>query len=118
VTLTSHQTDPREIDIESSTSPLVITWEDVHRSEYGLEYLRRICPCAVCTQHGATSWNERLGRVVAGRAIEVKAIRETGSYALNVGWGDGHDAGIYSFRFLREMCPCPVCQQHEGEWQV
>jgi DUF971 family protein len=26
-----------------------------------------------------------------------------GNYALALVWGDGHDSGIYSFRFLRRL---------------
>ena len=27
-----------------------------------------------------------------------------GRYALNFRWSDGHETGIYSFRYLRELC--------------
>ena len=33
-----------------------------------------------------------------------------GNYALNLFWTDGHDTGIYSFRKLRELCPCKGCR--------
>jgi DUF971 family protein len=29
-----------------------------------------------------------------------------GNYGMNVIWTSGHDTGIYSFRYLRDLCPC------------
>ena len=37
------------------------------------------------------------------------------SYQANDGesallkWGDGHETGIYSFEYLRKICPCKEC---------
>jgi DUF971 family protein len=28
-----------------------------------------------------------------------------GNYALKIEFSDGHDAGIFSFHYLREICP-------------
>jgi len=33
-----------------------------------------------------------------------------GNYALSIIWGDGHDTGIYSYRWLRQLCACPTCR--------
>ena len=35
-------------------------------------------------------------------------IRYVGSYALAFRWSDGHDTGIYSFHYLREICEAEV----------
>ena len=32
-----------------------------------------------------------------------------GKYAIRFTWNDGHEHGIYSWEFLREFCPCAVC---------
>ena len=80
--------EPREIQQEGE-SGLRITWADS-------------CPCAQCV-------NEWTGQ----RVLEPEAISEeltianvsiVGRYALNFRWSDGHDTGIYSFRYLRELC--------------
>ena len=36
--------------------------------------------------------------------IEIRDISIVGRYALNFRWSDGHETGIYSFRYLRELC--------------
>jgi DUF971 family protein len=28
---------------------------------------------------------------------------------LLIKWNDGHSTGIYSFDYLRSICPCPEC---------
>ena len=32
-----------------------------------------------------------------------------GNYAVSLTWQDGHSTGIYSFRLLRQLCPCEAC---------
>jgi len=34
---------------------------------------------------------------------------QVGSYAISIDWSDGHDTGIYTFRYLRELCQCAGC---------
>jgi DUF971 family protein len=33
-----------------------------------------------------------------------------GNYAMSFAWIDGHDAGIYTWTFLRDLCPCDQCE--------
>jgi DUF971 family protein len=81
-----------------------ITWSDGHESEYPYAYLRGWCPCAACQGHGT----ER--RYVHAADDALVHIGVVGKYALSLAWGDGHDTGIYSYRYLRELCPCGACQ--------
>jgi DUF971 family protein len=43
-------------------------------------------------------------------SLERVRVAPVGNYALHFGWSDGHDTGIYSFEYLRELCPCPQCR--------
>jgi DUF971 family protein len=36
--------------------------------------------------------------------LRIEDVSIVGRYALTFRWSDGHDAGIYSFRYLREIC--------------
>jgi len=97
-----------------------ISWSDGHDSEYDLAYLRAECPCATCKgTHGPpTTLVIKTGRAgfpiattkrKAEPSIEVKSVTPVGKYAIRFTWGDGHDAGLYSYRYLRGICPCPEC---------
>ena len=33
-----------------------------------------------------------------------------GKYAIKFHWNDGHELGIYSWQFLRDVCPCKDCK--------
>jgi DUF971 family protein len=37
-------------------------------------------------------------------ALTISDIEIVGRYALSFRWSDGHATGIYSFRYLRELC--------------
>ena len=92
--------EPREIKQEGD-SGLRITWADNHVSHFTASGLRRACPCAQCV-------NEWTGqRVLKPESIPEELIINdlslVGRYAINFRWSDGHETGIYSFRYLREL---------------
>ena len=45
------------------------------------------------------------------RSYDVRALQVVGNYALQATWSDGHSAGIYSWQYLRRICPCPACRK-------
>ena len=96
--------EPREISQESDTL-LRITWADGEMCDYKAAALRRACPCAQCV-------NEFTGeRVLRAEAVPddltIEDVEIVGRYALTFRWSDGHSTGIYSFRYLREICEGP-----------
>ena len=93
--------EPREIKHEDD-STLSILWGDDRRCSYGAAELRRSCPCAQCVNE----WTgERMLKPEnISESIEIRDLSLVGRYALNFRWSDGHETGIYSFRYLRELC--------------
>jgi DUF971 family protein len=93
--------EPREI-MQEGDAGLRITWADGRECRFNAAGLRRSCPCAQCV-------NEWTGqRVLKPEAVSdelsISDIAIVGRYALNFRWSDGHETGIYSFRYLRELC--------------
>jgi len=43
------------------------------------------------------------------------AAEGVGKYAIKFSWNDNHDLGIYSWKFLREVCPCDECKKSRAE---
>jgi DUF971 family protein len=37
-----------------------------------------------------------------------------GSYAIRIDWSDGHDTGIFTFEYLKAICPCEQCGAGAG----
>lgn len=102
----------RAISIKRQTDgSLNVKWDDGHDSSYTLAQLREDCPCAGC------KGEVLFGKVYRPAALpvftpgqnELEALTPTGQYGVQAKWKDGHDTGIYSWEYLRLICPCPEC---------
>jgi DUF971 family protein len=93
--------EPREI-MQDGDANLRITWADGRVCNFDAPALRRACPCAGCVNE----WTgERMLRPeTISDALSISDMELVGRYALNFRWSDGHATGIYSFRYLRELC--------------
>src|SRR3989338_8876738 len=98
---------PVEINHRKEKGVVRVTWEDGHVGEYGCEYLRGYCPCALCQGHGAKI---KFIEVPDAKLAEISAV---GNYAIQFSWQDGHSTGIYTFDYLKSLCPCPECKRDE-----
>ena len=93
--------EPRQIR-QADDFTVQIIWADDKQCDYRAVDLRRACPCAQCV-------NEWTGeRVLKPETvtdeIQIRDLSLVGRYAINFRWSDGHETGIYSFRYLRELC--------------
>jgi DUF971 family protein len=84
-----------------------ITWNDGHVSSYPSWYLRENCTCAECVDE--FTGKRKIGHGNIPSTVERADVVPVGNYALNFGWSDGHGSGIYTFEYLRKLCPCPQC---------
>lgn len=95
------------------TGILVVTWDDGHISYYPLAYLREECPCANCkgeSLFGQTYRPPKLQLYTPGMN-ELDTLAPMGHYGVIASWKDGHDTGIYSWDYLRAICPCEECSK-------
>ncbi|MEZ5306625.1 MAG: DUF971 domain-containing protein [Pyrinomonadaceae bacterium] len=87
--------------IEESESEISIQWTDGADESFKAFELRSNCPCAECV-------NEWTGEKIldpksVDSEIKFSSISVVGRYALNFHFSDGHDTGIFSFKFLRDL---------------
>lgn len=104
---------PKNIHLDREAHELRITWNDGHASVYPLDALREACPCAECRgghEFMGPAHDPDLLLLTPARSYDVRDIQLVGKYALNIVWNDGHDAGIYTWKYLRRICPCPECE--------
>jgi len=89
-----------------------ILWVDDHESEYRLDFLRLNCPCAVCKGHGMQEFLPLPAELAANprESAPPATFTPVGRYAVGIVFSDGHDTGIFSYRFLRRFCPCAQCR--------
>lgn len=95
------------IEIERLSEKFIrIKWLDGFDSTISLENLRNNCPCAEC--QGEEIGGTRIRLPVLNvqskqRKYEIVSIEPIGNYALQIHWGDGHNTGIYSYEYLRNL---------------
>jgi DUF971 family protein len=92
--------EPREIKQEGDAG-LRITWADDCVCLYTAPELRRVCPCAQCVNEW--TGQRMLKPETISEELTIADLSVVGRYALNFRWSDGHETGIYSFRYLREL---------------
>ncbi len=81
---------------------LKINWDDGTEDKLALDFLRKNCPCAICTSQPAGS-DEMVVRIFGESQTQVASIQVVGQYAINIAWKDGHNTGIYEFDYLKEL---------------
>jgi DUF971 family protein len=106
LTFPEQGTTPAEIRKKSGEG-IVIRWQDGHTSAFQARYLRGLCPCAQCV-------SENTGQRLVSEEhvppdVSIEAARTVGNYALHFSFSDGHTTGIFSFEYLRRICPCEDC---------
>lgn len=80
-----------------------ITWEDGHVSEFTAAHLRRWCRCAACI-HELTG-ERLLDQASVPDTLTISKADLVGNYAIGFAFSDHHSSGIYSFDWLRQICP-------------
>jgi len=99
---------PRGVELLEAEGALSVNWSDGSQSRYDLEALRGSCPCALCREaREAPASNDSGLNVLSEEAVsatgEAKKVELVGRYGLRIEWADGHDQGIYTFDFFREL---------------
>lgn len=95
---------PKQIKIVNKDK-LSLTWNDDTSTVFSLKYLRDECPCAGCK--GETilfkTFRPPKPTMLAPDMYKVKSIDVVGEYAIQIGWKDGHNTGIYSWEYLKNL---------------
>jgi DUF971 family protein len=90
---------PVEIRLKRAEKILEVAFDDGSRFRLPAEYLRVESPSAEVQGHGPGQ-----KQLVAGRAqVGITAVEAVGNYAVRLRFDDGHDTGIYSWRYLHEL---------------
>ena len=87
---------------------LAINWNDGQRRVYTLRELLDNCPCASCREkrNAPTPESQGLLPVLSpeeARPLRIVDMKSVGNYAYGITFSDGHDTGIYTLEFLRQI---------------
>ncbi|MEO5935695.1 MAG: gamma-butyrobetaine hydroxylase-like domain-containing protein [Terriglobales bacterium] len=110
---------PKHVRVnQTAGTGMEIDWADGHSSHYKFQYLRDACPCALCKEERDASGADfgdppkpKPGGLPMYRdPARPTKVEGVGKYAISFNWSDGHTSGIYSWEFLRMVCPCEECK--------
>jgi DUF971 family protein len=118
--LTGDAIHPARVRVDKSGGMgVVIEWKDGHKSSWTFKWLRAACPCATChEERGKEGRAPGVAKPKSGsllpmyeappRPLEVTPV---GNYAVRFKWNDGHEAGLYSWDYLRNVCDVEAKKQ-------
>lgn len=99
---------PVDIKVRRGEQRLLIEWQDGLSSELSFVALRKGCPCASCKserdkREASAVLLPVLAKDPGTGAPQITGANLVGHYALQIQWSDGHNTGIYDFRYLRSL---------------
>ena len=107
--LTDSQAVPKNIKLIGANDAVMVQWSDGHSSSYPYRYLRDKCPCATCGGAGLPKQAASPFPMFGAKPLKPERAELVGRYAVQIHWNDQHSSGIYSFDYLRQICPCSEC---------
>lgn len=79
---------------------LDIYFDDAQTHTLSCEYLRTHSPSAEVQGHGTTPSKLVLNK----HAVKIERLEPVGHYAVKLHFNDGHNSGLFSWQYLRELC--------------
>lgn len=92
---------PLHVRVDKSRRVLTLVWADQSSNEYPWSFLRSHCPSA--GEKVAREQADPLAILKRIPSSELVDVRMVGAYALGLTWADGHNAGIYTWDYFREL---------------
>lgn len=93
--------------LKGTGEALLIEWHDGTSHRLTWRLLREKCPCATCrTERDELPKRTGLLPVLSpqeAQPLKVVSMRPVGNYAYAIAFNDGHNSGIYSLDFLRQL---------------
>jgi DUF971 family protein len=98
---------PTDLILHRASHVLEVAFDDGSRYRLPCEYLRVESPSAEVQGHRP----EQRVWLPGKRDVNIQTIEPVGNYAVVLRFNDGHDTGIYTWSFLKELG-----EQQEVRW--
>jgi DUF971 family protein len=98
---------PTEIVVHQQSRRLEIVFGDDERYSLSFEFLRVHSPSAAVQGHGPGQDVLQVGK----REVTISGVEPVGHYAIRPIFSDGHDSGIFTWAYLRELG-----REHDRRW--
>lgn len=90
---------PSKLHYRKDDAVLEIEWPDGNRHALSAELLRVHSPSAEVRGHGIGQETLQTGK----RDVQINGIEPTGRYAIKIIFSDGHDSGLFDWKYLRDL---------------
>ena len=90
---------PTQIKVSKDRQRLTVAFDDGAAFELTAEMMRVLSPSAEVKGHGPGQEVTVPGK----RNVAIVSVAPTGNYAIRIGFDDGHDTGIFTWPYLREL---------------
>lgn len=90
---------PTELRVSKDRRVLNVTFNDGQAYSLAAEMLRVLSPSAEVQGHGPGQKVTVPGK----RNVGIGSLIPTGNYAVRIGFEDGHNSGIFTWTYLREL---------------
>lgn len=87
-----------EIRLRTKSRVLEVSFTDGSRFELPFEYLRVYSPSAEVQGHGG-----EMPPVLGKEQVGIRAVEPVGLYAVRLVFDDGHETGLYTWKYLHEL---------------
>ena len=92
-------TAPVSITLHQKSRILELEFDDGVTARLSCEFLRVFSPSAEVRGHGPGQSVLQVGK----ERVSISAIEPVGSYAIKLVFDDGHQTGLYSWKYLHEL---------------
>ena len=90
---------PSRIVVSESKDALHMEYQGDVRFQLPAEYLRVFSPSAEVRGHGRGQEVLQVGK----RHVLIQSLQQSGNYAIQISFDDGHDSGIFTWEYLFEL---------------
>ncbi|WP_333900469.1 DUF971 domain-containing protein [Agrobacterium pusense] len=90
---------PTELLVSNDRRELTVSFDDGSVYRLKAEMLRVLSPSAEVQGHGPGQKVTVPGK----RDVAIRSMVATGNYAVRIVFDDGHDSGIYTWKYLKEL---------------
>jgi DUF971 family protein len=84
---------PEELRVQENGALFKVTFDDSVIGSISAERLRDASPSA----------DKSRGAPPPGQPLAIVEVEQVGNYAVRIGFNDGHNTGIYTWRLLRSL---------------
>ena len=96
-TSTENGTVPNQITLDETAGSLSLIYSEERECKFTCEFLRVFSPSAEVAGHGTGQRVNPIGK----ENVKILEVEPVGNYAIKIVFSDGHDTGIYSWKYFQ-----------------